>query len=136
MRLIDADAFDRDLVNAEFTAALNDAADQGKPFENKPMYYSTQSIRDVLKYRPTVEAVPLDQLAMLLAWLFHGCPANAHPSNEHVCHPMCSDELRKKYCSGSCGTDEDRWRSFLSEWMAGGMEVPDEMHIILENQME
>ena len=66
MRLIDADAFDRDLANTEFTAALNDAADQGKSFENKPMYYSTQSIRDVLKCRPTIDAVPIKPLC---AWL-------------------------------------------------------------------
>ena len=90
----------------------------------------------LIERQPTVEAVPLDQLAVLLAWLFHGCPANAHPSNEHACHPMCSDELREKHCIGFCGTDEDRWRSFLCNWMAGGMEVPDEMHAILEVQTE
>lgn len=93
-------------------------------------------VETLIKVQPTVEAVPLDQLAMLLAWLFHGCPANAYPSYEHVCHPMCSDELREKHCSGFCGTDEDRWRSFLCDWMAGGMEVPDEMHMILEVQTE
>ena len=98
----------------------------------KPAY----TVETLIKDQPTVDAVPLDQLAMLLAWLFHGCPANAYPSNEHACHPMCSDELREKHCSGFYGTDEDRWRTFLCDWMAGGMEVPDEMHMILENQME
>ena len=31
------------------------------------MYYSTQSFRDVMKYRPTIEAVPLDKLCDWLA---------------------------------------------------------------------
>ena len=59
MRLIDADAFDRDLCNHKFTAALNEAADAGTAFEDKEMYYSTQSFRDVMKYRPTIDAVPV-----------------------------------------------------------------------------
>ena len=59
MRLIDADAFDRALADAEFTAALNEAADQDSPFEQKTMYYSTQSFRDVMAYRPTVDAMPV-----------------------------------------------------------------------------
>lgn len=59
MRLIDADAFDRDLCNHRFTAALNEAADAGTAFEDREMYYSTQSFRDVMKYRPTIEAVPV-----------------------------------------------------------------------------
>lgn len=67
MRLIDADAFDRDLCNHKFTAALNEAADAGTAFEDKEMYYSTQSFRDVMKYRPTIEAVPLDKLCDWLA---------------------------------------------------------------------
>ena len=66
MRLIDADAFDRALANAEFTAALNEAADAGTAFEDKEMYYSTQSFRDVMKYRPTIEAVPIKAIS---AWL-------------------------------------------------------------------
>ena len=59
MRLIDADAFDRALCNHEFTAALNEAADAGTAFEDKKMYYSTQSFRDVMKHRPTIDAVPV-----------------------------------------------------------------------------
>ena len=59
MRLIDADAFDRVLCNHEFTAALNEAADAGTAFEDKKMYYSTQSFRDVMKHRPTIDAVPV-----------------------------------------------------------------------------
>lgn len=66
MRLIDADAFDRDLCNHKFTAALNEAADAGTAFEDKEMYYSTQSFRDVMKYRPTIEAVPIKAIS---AWL-------------------------------------------------------------------
>ena len=59
MRLIDADAFDRALCNHEFTAALNEAADAGTAFEDRKMYYSTQSFRDVMKHRPTIDAVPV-----------------------------------------------------------------------------
>ena len=59
MRLIDADAFDRDLCNHKFTAALNEAYDAGTAFKDREMYYSTQSFRDVMKYRPTIDAVPV-----------------------------------------------------------------------------
>ena len=62
MRLIDADAFDRRLANAEFTAALNHADDNDRPFEHEAMYYSTQSFRDVMSYQPTVDAIPLEWL--------------------------------------------------------------------------
>lgn len=71
MRLIDADAFDRDLCNAKFSAALNEAYDADRSFEDQEMYYSTQSFRDVMKYRPTIDAVPIDQLFKFLAYLFH-----------------------------------------------------------------
>ena len=60
MRLIDADEFDRALVNHEFTAALNEAADNDRAFEEQTMYYSTQSFRDVMKYRPTINAIPVE----------------------------------------------------------------------------
>lgn len=68
MRLIDADAFDRDLCNHKFTAALNEAADAGTAFEDKEMYYSTQSFRDVMKYRPTIEAVPVIRCTACKHW--------------------------------------------------------------------
>lgn len=58
-RLIDADAFDRDLVNHEFSAALNEAADKDGPFEDMPMYYSVQSFRDTMRCKPTIDAVPV-----------------------------------------------------------------------------
>ena len=59
MRLIDADAFDRDLCDAKFSASLNRAYDENRAFEDEEMWYSTQSFRDVMKYRPTVDAVPV-----------------------------------------------------------------------------
>ena len=59
MRLIDADRFDRRLAAAEFDAALLEADDRDEPFEHQAMYYSTQSFRDVMKYQPTVDAVPV-----------------------------------------------------------------------------
>lgn len=62
MRLIDADAFDRRLANAEFSAALNEANDNDRPFEHQAMYYSTQSFRDTMKYQPTIEAITIRQL--------------------------------------------------------------------------
>ena len=61
-RLIDADAFDRRLANAEFMAALNHADDNDKPFEHEAMYYSTQSFRDVMSHQPTVDAIPVEWL--------------------------------------------------------------------------
>lgn len=54
-----SDTFDRALCNHEFTAALNEAADAGTAFEDKKMCYSTQSFRDVMKHRPTIDAVPI-----------------------------------------------------------------------------
>ena len=83
MRLIDADAFDRDLCNHRFTAALNEAADAGTAFEDKEMYYSTQSFRDVMKYRPTIEAVPIKAIS---AWL----AAYAAPPN-YALEAICND---------------------------------------------
>ena len=62
MRLIDAYSFDRALANHEFTAALNEAASNDRAFEAIPMLYSTQSFRDVMKYRPTIDAVPVEWL--------------------------------------------------------------------------
>lgn len=62
MRLIDADAFDRQLANAEFTAALNHADDNDRPFEHEAMYYSTQSFRDVMSHQATVDAIPVEWL--------------------------------------------------------------------------
>ena len=59
MRLIDADAFDRDLANHEFSAALNEATDKDGPFEDMPMYYSVQSFRDTMRCRLTIDAVPV-----------------------------------------------------------------------------
>ena len=64
-RLIDADAFDRRLANAEFMAALNHADDNDKPFEHEAMYYSTQSFRDVMSHQPTVDAIPVEWLVNL-----------------------------------------------------------------------
>jgi len=66
MRLIDADGFDRRLVNSEFSAALDEADDRDKPFEHIAMYYSTQSFRDVMKHIPTIEAIPKTWLEMML----------------------------------------------------------------------
>ena len=62
MRLIDADAFDRRLANAQFIAALNNADDNDRPFEHEAMYYSTQSFRDVMSHQPTVDAIPVEWL--------------------------------------------------------------------------
>ena len=62
MRLIDADEFDRRLAAAEFNAALNNADDESRPFREQTMYYSTQSFRDVMSCRPTVDAIPVEWL--------------------------------------------------------------------------
>lgn len=62
MRLIDADAFDRALANHEFTAALNEAVNNDRAFESIPMLYSTQSFRDVMKCRQTIDAIPVEWL--------------------------------------------------------------------------
>ena len=134
MRLIDADAFDRALCNAKFLAALNHAYDADSSFEDQEMYYSTQSFRDVMKYRPTIDAIPIDQLSKLLAYLFHGCPGRAYPSYQRACHPLCSIDLMEKHCSlYSTSTPADQWRAFLSEWMTHGMKIPCEMKMILED---
>ena len=54
MRLIDADAFDRELVAYEFDAAMNRCADEDRPFTLIPMEYPTESIREMLKKQPTI----------------------------------------------------------------------------------
>lgn len=59
MRLIDADAFDRFIASHEFSAAMNDAYDKDGPFEADSMYYSADSFRAMMKYRPTIDAVPV-----------------------------------------------------------------------------
>ena len=66
MRLIDADAFDRALANHEFSAALNEAASNDRVFEDIPMLYSTQSFRDVMSYRPTIDAIPVSWICGLI----------------------------------------------------------------------
>lgn len=71
MRLIDADDFDRWLANAEFTAALNNADDNDRPFEHEAMYYSTKSFRDVMSYRPTIDAIPVE-------WMRQKAEENSH----------------------------------------------------------
>lgn len=68
MRLIDADAFDRDLASHEFSAALNEAADKDGPFEDMPMYYSMQSFRDTMRCRPTIDAVPVVRCKDCIYW--------------------------------------------------------------------
>lgn len=68
MRLIDADAFDRDLASHEFSAALNEAADKDGPFKDMPMYYSAQSFRDTMMYRPTIDAVPVVRCKDCIYW--------------------------------------------------------------------
>lgn len=74
MRLIDADDFDRALANNEFTAALNEAASNDRAFEAIPMLYSTQSFRDVMKNRPTIDAIPIELTAQHLGRSFHSEP--------------------------------------------------------------
>lgn len=68
MRLIDADAFDRALASHEFSAALNEAADNDGPFKDMPMYYSAQSFRDTMRCRPTIDAVPVVRCKDCIYW--------------------------------------------------------------------
>lgn len=56
MRLIDADAFDEWLQKHEEAAALLEAADSDVFVDkDRKTYYSTQSFRDVMRYRPTIK---------------------------------------------------------------------------------
>lgn len=89
MRLIDADAFDRDLCNAKFSAALNHAYDADSSFEDQEMYYSTQSFRDVMKYRPTIDAKPV-----------------IHAKWQKM-HGMMIPELHHYHECSNCGWHED-----------------------------
>ena len=100
MRPIDADAFDRDLCNARFTAALNEAYDGDTSFEDREMYYSTQSFRDVMRYRPTLDVRPVvhaywkdvtyDQTESHYAYQCSACayrvwiPKWQHPADQHL----------------------------------------------------
>lgn len=55
MRLIDADAFDEWLQKHEEAAAALEAADSDVFVDkDRKTYYSTQSFRDVMRYRPTI----------------------------------------------------------------------------------
>ena len=69
-RLIDADAFDRRLAAAEFDAALNNADDENRPVREQALYYSTQSFRDVMRYQPTIDAIPVEATAKRLQRAF------------------------------------------------------------------
>ena len=69
MRLIDADAFDRSLASREFSSAMLEAQENDTSYEHKPLLYSTDSFRDVMKNRPTVDAVPEKKVRMMMAWL-------------------------------------------------------------------
>lgn len=109
MRLIDADAFDRDLCNKKFTAALNEAADAGTAFKDREMYYSTQSFRDVMKYRPTIDAVQV--VHALWEWL--SCTYDRTPSEMRCRCSKCHHETIthdrgpwEKYCP-NCGAKMD-----------------------------
>lgn len=56
MRLIDADAFDEWLQKHEEAAAALEAADSDVFVDkDRKTYYSTQSFRDVMRYRPTIK---------------------------------------------------------------------------------
>lgn len=101
MRLIDADAFDRALCNAKFSAALNEAYDADRSFEDQEMYYSTQSFRDVMRYRPTIDAAPV----IHGKWIFH--------DDDYMPTDLCSicgcttwAFIRTKYCP-FCGAKMD-----------------------------
>ena len=109
MRLIDADAFDRALCNHEFTAALNEAADAGTAFEDKKMYYSTQSFRDVMKHRPTIDAVPLDKLCEWLAKYGYPC---AIIDTEQCTLQECDVGI-----SYSQEASRNCWKTILTNWM-------------------
>lgn len=55
MRLIDADAFDEWLQKHEEATAALEAADSDVFVDkDRKTYYSTQSFRDVMRYRPTI----------------------------------------------------------------------------------
>ena len=69
MRLIDADAFDRDLASREFACAMLEAHERDTAFEHIDTLYSTQSFRDVMKRRPTIEAVRKEKVDAMLSWL-------------------------------------------------------------------
>ena len=110
-RLIDADAFDRDLCNHKFTAALNEAADAGTAFEDKEMYYSTQSFRDVMKYRPTIDAVPIKAIS---AWLA-GYAAPPLYASDHVA------ALKNKVSIKTETERAEAWEYHLKHLMACGL---------------
>lgn len=64
MRLIDADAFDEWLQKHEEAAALLEATDSDVFIDkDRKTYYSTQSFRDVMRYRPTIQYQPKKKVA-------------------------------------------------------------------------
>lgn len=92
--------------------------------------------RKLIEDAPAIDAIPIDQLSQLLAYLFHGCPGHAYPSYQHACHPLCSIDLMEKHCGlYSISTPADQWRAFLSEWMTHGMKIPCEIKMIVEDPM-
>lgn len=69
---------------------------------------------------PSIPAVPLDKLCVLLAEMYH-CPSSGWPSSGHACHPSCPDEAFEKLCGTDCEnySDAERWKAFLTKWMEG-----------------
>jgi len=113
MRPIDADAFDRDLCNARFVSALNEAYDADTSFEDREMYYSTQSFRDVMRYRPTLDVRPV----VHAKWIITSGMKPPEYHHHHQCSnceayapmqaPYGSKEALSPWCPG-CGATMDK----------------------------
>ena len=98
MRLIDADAFDEWLQKHEEAAAALEAADSDVFIDkDRKTYYSTQSFRDVMRYRPTINLEPAKVDGMRHAYghtdMIGDCPA---------CGLTVYKRINSCYC-GACG---------------------------------
>ena len=79
--------------------------------------------RKLIEEAPAVNAVPIDQMGKMLAYLFQGCPSKAHPAHSHFCHPLCACSMDE------CMMDQpaDAWTKFLTLWIDEGCWIPSNL---------
>jgi hypothetical protein len=100
MRLIDADAFDK---------VLSDAQNECKKCGGNFRYGVLSAVRGNMLKQPTVNAVPLDKLCLLLHDIA-GCPCYSQPG-EDMCNRLIGDQCNTEWDDVEC------WKRFLTKWM-------------------
>lgn len=97
MRLIDGDAFDKMLANAQ-----SECKKSGGNFR----YGVLANVRGNLNKIPSVDAVPLDKLC---EWL---CAQDLRPCT-------ISDDLCERHCQGYMPSIKNCWKNVITKWMEG-----------------